>query len=82
VFDTSSHQSTRLSGVQDEGAVRYVAELAGDHSKSQEYRFALFPHMSGFDAAAGVPEAMPPEASDLVNDVHTTSQSREARYEE
>jgi hypothetical protein len=82
VFDSSSHQSTRLSGVQDEGAVRYVAELAGDHSKSQEYRFALFPHMSGFDAAAGVPAGMPPDDFDSVEDVLTTSRFRDARHEE
>jgi hypothetical protein len=82
VFDSSSHQSTRLSGVQDEEAVRYIAELAGDHSKSEEYRFALFPHMSGFDAAAGGPAGMLPGGHYALADVHERSDFREARYEE
>lgn len=39
----------QLEGVQDEDSVRYMGELSGLHSK--EYRFALFPHLSGFESS-------------------------------
>lgn len=84
-FDGTSQgmeTANRLAGVQGEEAVRYVGELAGDHSKSEEYRFALFPHMSGFDASAGGPTNQHEESSRPAQDVNRGSGIREASFEE
>lgn len=59
----SSRRGDQLVGVQEERTVRYIGGLAGDQSKSREFRFALFPHFSGFDAAAQVPAEWSREAS-------------------
>ncbi len=48
-FSRGGNGGNQLTGVQGDEAVRYVGELSGQRAK--EYRFALNPHVSGFESS-------------------------------